>query len=145
MAHASDTVLLVLVPELTSISDSYGLFKQLRKTDSALDCRLVVNRAETASEAEFIHNKLCAVTERFLGSMPVYLGHVVEDRQVRESVAGQTAVTRVAPESQVAQELTSLAQALARIHGISTEAVSGRLTNTQNEINKTTALADIRE
>jgi flagellar biosynthesis protein FlhG len=145
MAHASDSVALVLVPELTSISDSYGLFKQLKGTDADLDCRLIVNRAESASEAEFIHTKLCALTERFLGSMPLYLGHVAENPHVRESVAGQTAISTVAAESQVTQELTSLARHLAEIFGISVTAISSAQSNIPKEINKTTALADIRE
>ncbi|UCG61019.1 MAG: AAA family ATPase [Candidatus Zixiibacteriota bacterium] len=145
MAHASDIVLLLLVPELTSISDAFGLFKHLKHTDSGIDCRLVVNRAESAEEADYIRTKFQAITRRFIGSSPVYLGDVAEAAEIRKGVASQTAVAQIAPEAHVTQTLKTLAGRLLEACGRSTAAQTNEQLDVENEINKTTALADIRE
>jgi len=51
IAHGSEINLLVVVPELTSISDCYGLFKHIRQARADIACRLVINRAADAEEA----------------------------------------------------------------------------------------------
>ncbi|UCE23374.1 MAG: AAA family ATPase [Candidatus Zixiibacteriota bacterium] len=145
ITHASDTALLVLIPELTSISDCYGLYKHLTSSDSAVDCRLLVNRAESADEAEYIRKKLWAVSERFLRRTPGYLGHISEDRALRESVASQTALARLSTESTAVQQVTFLARSLLRVFGWLSEQEHNYPRNTQKTINKTTAMADIRE
>jgi flagellar biosynthesis protein FlhG len=145
MAHASDQVILLVVPELTSISDGYGLYKHLIRTDSGLDCHLVVNRAESGDEAAYIHSKLCAVSERFLGNTPRYLGHILEDRCFRESVASQKTLTGLKTETTAIQQLTALARRLLKPQGGSVKASPAGHSNNQKIINKSTALADIRE
>ncbi len=145
ITHASDTALLVLIPELTSISDCYGLYKHLTSSDSDMDCRLLVNRAESADEAEYIRDKLCAMGERFLERTPGYLGYISEDRAFRESVASQTTLAGVSVEGQAVQQVTFLAGNLLRMFNWISEQDHNHPRNNQKTINKTTAMADIRE
>ncbi len=145
MAHASDISILMLVPELTSISDCYGLFKHLKAADSHIDCRLLVNRVETAEQAEYIHTKICAVSERFVDQIPAYLGCLAEDKRFRESVARQSTLSKCSPEANVVKELTLVARRLVRTLNPATHTNSDRPINSTNEINKTTALAELRE
>lgn len=145
ITHASDAALLVLIPELTSIADCYGLYKYLIGTDPSPDCRLLVNRAESADEAEYIHKKLCAVSERFLGQTPGYLGHIAEDPGFRKSVASQTTLANLTSETEAVQQLTFLSQRLLRILGWSPPIDRNSFGNDEKTINKTTAMADIRE
>jgi len=141
MAHGSDLCLLVVVPELTSISDAYGLCKYLRQSDASIDCRLLVNRAASAEEADYIHKKLGAVTERFLGEALRCQGFVLEDGLVRESVASQSTLAGLNSNSVVVQELNRIAQLL---DGELLPATSRDSRSPQIENNEKSAMADIR-
>lgn len=145
IAHASDISILLLVPELTSISDCYGLFKHLKTTDSHIDCRLLVNRVESAEQAEYIHTKICAVSDRFIDRIPAYLGCLREDQRVRDGVARQSALTEISPEADVVKELTTIARRLIGALYPLSETSGEMPLNSIRQINKTTALADIRE
>ncbi len=137
IAHASDINLLLLVPELTSISDCYGLFKHLKAADKSIDCRILLNRVQSQEEADHVYAKLCAVSERFIRSYPGYAGFIPEHSDVRRSLATQQPVANVNSQSPVVQALTTLAASLG--------ANSRRMQLfTPNTINKTTAPADIR-
>jgi flagellar biosynthesis protein FlhG len=113
LAAASDINLLVVVPELTSISDAYGLSKFLRARYRALDCRLLLNRCESDQEIEYLRVRFSAVVEQFQNWTPQFAGALPEDPAVRRSLAAQNALAEVAPESPVVQSLTLLAQNLA--------------------------------
>lgn len=139
MAYGSDEVLTVLVPELTSISDSYGLFKYLYDINPNIECRFLVNRAESSSEAEYIYSKLCAVAERFVESIPRYFGYLKENDDFRKAVASQQTVFKSSPNSTVLDELNTLAHKL-----IGGESHIEHF-NSFERINKTAATADIKE
>lgn len=142
-AHGSDLNVLVVVPELTSISDCYGLYKHLRKAQADIECRLLINRAHDADEAHYLHQKFGAVTERFLGQAPRCLGFVLEDPSIRRSVAAQSPLAAIAENSVAAQALTRIAQALVRELSPSAMLPSGSNSPTENNVN--TAAADIRK
>ncbi len=137
IAHASDLCLLVLVPELTSISDCYGLYKHLKAADRSIDCRVLVNRAQSQQEADHIYAKLCAVSERFLRSYPGYAGFLPEDGVVRRALAIQRPLAAIDSQSPVVQSLTALAASIGASQ-------ARRQLTTTNTINKTPAPADIR-
>jgi len=137
LAHASDINLLLLVPELTSISDCYGLFKHLKAADKAIDCRILVNRAQSQEEADHVYAKICAVSERFLRSYPGYAGFIPEHSDVRRALAGQHPLATVNAQSPVVQALNTLAASI----GANPRRMQ---LFTPNTINKTTAPADIR-
>ncbi len=113
LAHGSDVNLLVLVPELTSIADTYGLFKHLSKTRRQRDCRLVINRAQSEDEATYIESKFMAMTERFLGVAPTYLGFIPEDTAVRGAVASQMAISQKSPDAPASLALDRIAETIA--------------------------------
>ena len=142
IAQASDLNLLVVLPELTSISDAYGLFKHLYEANSILSAALLVNRCETSGDGEFIRQKFGAVAERFIGKSPEFLGHLSEDSAWRKAVASQTAVALAAPESIAAKELNVLCQNLRNISG---KAPQGSGDRSSKPTNYQPAQADIRE
>ena len=112
IALASDLNMLVLLPELTSISDAYGLFKHLDSKSKTVTAGMLVNRCESPEEAGYIHQKFGAVTERFIGKAPEFLGHLSEDASWRQAVANQSAIAATAPESIAVKELNELSQHL---------------------------------
>lgn len=141
MAHGSDINLLVLLPELTSIADAFGLCKHLLNANRSIDCRFVVNRVLSAEEADYIRQKFTAVTDRFLGQAPEYLGAIPEDLSVRTAIAAQVALAQAVPEAPATTALSQIVNELVgrlAVHGRST-----RLSSTMT-VNETTATADIR-
>jgi flagellar biosynthesis protein FlhG len=141
MAHASDLNILVLLPELTSIADAFGLCKHLVSINASLDCRFIVNRVLSAEEADYIRQKFSAVTDRFLGQAPEYLGAIPEDLSVRSAIAAQASLTQAVPESPAATALTNIVNEL--VGRLAVHGRSPRLSFAKT-INETTAAADIR-
>ncbi|MBD3401820.1 AAA family ATPase [candidate division GN15 bacterium] len=113
MAHASDVSLLVVLPELTSIADAYGLFKFLVQTNKSIDCRLLLNRCQSDDEADYIQRKFAALAERFLGQAPAVIGSLPETEQMRTALARQLPLAAVDEQSLVCQTLTRIARQLA--------------------------------
>ena len=139
LASMADSNLIVLVPELTSISDSFGLCKYLYRANQAIDLRMLINRVESDHEAEYIWTRFAAMTEQFLGRVPSLAGKLPEDEAVRKAVAAQRAIADLSPEASVVQAFTRL---VAVLTGLS--APIGSRISTQT-INSTPALAEIRE
>ena len=139
LASVSDLNLVVLIPELTSISDAYGLCKYLYRTYEEITCGLLINRTQSEEEVTYVRTKFAAVAQRFLGRSPEFLGKVDEDAAVRLSVARQQPIARVAPESVVSQALNGLARSIVKYR-------PGQSPDEFREaININPAAADIRE
>jgi flagellar biosynthesis protein FlhG len=138
-ASASDINLLVLAPELTSIADCYGLCKYLYQSNQAIDCRLLFNRIASDGEAEYVWTRFRAMAEQFLGQTPGLAGALPEDSSVRQSVAAQSPISVVAPDSPVLRAIENVISNLGWV-------VSSRAASAQTrEINIVTASADIRK
>ncbi len=142
MAAASDIDLLVVVPELTSIADACGLYKHLVSTDRSLDCRLLINRAESDDEADYLYRKFSALTERFYGRAPEYLGRILENDAVRRSVAAQQPISHVDEGETVTSDLDEIINHLERNRPVATPAGDDYR---EKAINIRPAMADIRE
>ncbi len=95
MSHASDLAILVLVPELTSIADAFGLYKYLLAVNRRIECRLLVNRVQEEAEFEYIRDKFTVLAERFLSQAPGCLGFLPEDGDFRKAVASQVAISQL--------------------------------------------------
>ncbi|MBU0983202.1 MAG: P-loop NTPase [candidate division Zixibacteria bacterium] len=137
LAHASDLNVLVLIPELTSIADCYGLVKYLYNANANIDCRLLVNRVLSDDEAEYVQTKFAATAERFLRRVPGFLGHVPEDIDVRRSVGSQRPVIDINSQALVVQALTRVMPA------VTGPAVDTAPVNRIETINNEPATADI--
>ncbi len=138
LANASDLNLLLLVPELTSIADCYGLFKYLKTANSAVKCALLLNRVRNEEESEYVRTKFSAVAERFLGEVPSSLGALSEDDSVRQSIAGQRPVSTVDPDCQIVRDLSAAARMLADRY------LRSNTTGYKQKININAAEADTR-
>ncbi|RKX29874.1 MAG: hypothetical protein DRP47_00620 [Candidatus Zixiibacteriota bacterium] len=142
MAQASDLNLITVVPELTSISDGYGLYKHLVESGNAKHCQLLINRTIAAEEAENVRNKIGAITDRFLGRPLDCIGSVPEDRVVRNAVASQIAIAKYDSNSKATRALSTVAQTIVReLFKDRIETVSGN----EKSVNIEPAVADTRE
>lgn len=97
---AADEVLLVATPEPTSITDAYALIKMVSNRDKEKMIRVIVNRAESAGEANDILNKFCIVSDKFLGLKLHPLGFILHDEVVMKAVKLQQPFALSFPKSQ---------------------------------------------
>lgn len=141
MACESDLNLLIVVPELTSIADSYGLYKHLIETKPQVACSLLINRTISAEEADYIHRKFAALAERFLNRIPHCLGHLLEDEIVKESISSQRLIASMSADSAAAQSLTKISRSLVQEFFLAAE--KDQVTS-EKRINVNQAVADIR-
>ena len=142
MAFASDLNILVVIPELTSLADGYGLFKHLIQTGSRINCSLVINRAESSDEADYVRRKFAALSDRFLNRVAPCLGYLPEDPAVKESVSSQRLIADVRGDSEALQSLTRIGRSLVQEFFSLTE---GSQVTDKIRINENKAVADIRE
>lgn len=139
MSSHSDDVYLIALPELTSISDVYGLYKRLHQAKTEARCHLIVNRTNSSGstsasgstgatgstsvrnetvatrlkeEGEYIRDKFGALAERFIGSVPAWAGSIPEDDAVRQSVARQKTIAEIGGQSAALKALGALARAI---------------------------------
>ena len=141
LAHASDLNVLVVIPELTSISDAYGLFKHVVAAKRRVECMLLINRTQAKEEAEYIRTRMSELTSAFLNESIGYLGSVSEDASIRQAVASQLPLAQMSPNSVACKQLGSIAQTLSQEQSATVSTSRGSL---QLTINETSAKADIR-
>lgn len=109
---AAEEVIVVVVPEPTSLTDSYGLIKVLAKYNLHREVSLVVNRARNGTEAIQTAKKIDQVADRFLDLKVNYLGFIPEDQAVNESVRRQEPFSVYAKQSGPARSVLNIARAL---------------------------------
>lgn len=136
MAHASDLVLIVAIPELTSLSDAYGLYKHLNSLGATVECGLLVNRVQSDDEALFIADKFAALTGRFLNRPVSVVGAIPEEEIIRKSIAAQRSIFAINDKALASQAVSRLA----------TDLCQGLSVNDRdlNSIKKDSATADTR-
>jgi len=151
IAGASDLCLFVVVPELTSIADGYGLYKFLHIQSPKLECQLLINRAKSAADAEYLAERFAAMAEQFLGSGPRLFGWIGEHSVVPTSVAQQTPISQIDHKSTVCQQVRGLADKLVetcrqlRLEGAGLrEVFVGDPISPTSTINNNAATADIK-
>ena len=150
IARHSDISLLIVVPELTSIADGYGLFKYLIEQNRTADCRLLVNRAKSAADADYLAERFIEMTAKFLQVSPLLAGWIQEDSQVSESIQVQRPLAALSHQSVVVEQLSRLSQVL-RDEIVNRQSSRrsdsddrGGSVTLQTTINNTPATADIK-
>jgi flagellar biosynthesis protein FlhG len=121
--------IVVITPEPTSLTDSYALMKVLSTTHGISDFTLLVNQADSETEAKRTYARLSAVCRRFLGFTPEYLGGIRMDKAVPEAVRRQRPFLRFDPKSPAARDCMQAASALHNLRAslLSADAVAAPL------------------
>lgn len=86
---ASDQVMVITTPEPTSITDSYGMIKTIFQQSPEIQVQLVVNLAQSPSQAESVWERLNMVARNFLQKDLAYGGYILQDSRVGQSVSKQ--------------------------------------------------------
>lgn len=141
IAQNSDATLLLVNPELTTISDSYGLFKWLIQAERKLNMFMLLNRVSGAAEATDIAERFGILTSRFLNLKLQVISFVQEDRHMREAVARQRAVVELTPESVISNQFHTLISRLKK-KMFTNETPAREMGNVQTIMNPTIESAD---
>jgi flagellar biosynthesis protein FlhG len=107
---AAQEILVVVTPEPTSITDVYALIKLLATRYSEHHFKVLVNMARDSEDALEVFRKLANVAGRFLDISLDYLGCVVRDERLIDSVKKQKAVYELYPDSDASNCFTTLAK-----------------------------------
>jgi flagellar biosynthesis protein FlhG len=124
---AADQVLVVAVPEPTSIADAYAMVKVASGMRPDLRVGLVVNRARSSREAYDIHAKFGQIVSRFLNMSVENRGHVLEDGAVEQAVRTQCPFVIGAPRSPAARCVADVARAFVGVAPLQTPGLFRRL------------------
>jgi len=108
---ASDEVFVVLTPEPTSITDAYALIKMVVNRDSNTKLRLVINRAQNASEGRETAEKIRLVAERFLGLQIETFCVLPDDLTVTRAVRQQSPFYLAHPNCEASKSLRAVVYA----------------------------------
>ncbi len=110
---SADRMILVAVPEPTSIADAYAMVKVCQAQREDLDVSLLVNRARSPREAFELHQNFNNIVNRFLGTSVSKAGHVLEDSSVEQAARNQSPVILSHPDSVAARCISDLTELLA--------------------------------
>ncbi|PKN10751.1 MAG: flagellar synthesis regulator FleN [Deltaproteobacteria bacterium HGW-Deltaproteobacteria-7] len=107
---AAKEIIVVTTPEPTAMTDAYALIKVLYQRHAKRRFRMIVNMVHNAAEAKEIYTRLSNATDHFLNLTIEYLGHIVLDDKVRESVRKQTLVAELYPQCPAARCLAKISE-----------------------------------
>jgi flagellar biosynthesis protein FlhG len=117
---AADLTLVLATPEPTSIADAYALIKCLRsglrlnrRPRLEAPLALVVSQARTEQEAMSVHQRIDAVSRRFLKCPVPLAGWISEDIAVGDAVRRRVPLLLSTPAAAASQDMRRLAMHLA--------------------------------
>ncbi len=89
---ASESAVVVLTPDPTSLTDAYALIKVLSRQRDMRRFMVVVNQAAEL-DAQITFRRLLSVADRYLDVHLEYMGHVPESGNVRRAIQSQRLMT----------------------------------------------------
>jgi len=89
---ASESAMVVLTPDPTSLTDAYALIKVLSRQRNMRRFMVVVNQAE-AFDAQVAFKRLLSVADRYLDVHLDYVGNLQHSPDVRHAVQSQKLLT----------------------------------------------------
>jgi flagellar biosynthesis protein FlhG len=107
---AANDVVLVTTPEPTALSDAYALIKAIGVRDDQKKINMIINKAESAIEAQTVMQKLNEVAKKFLKLKLNFLGYLSNDPIVSKAVKQQIPFTIAFPESTISKNMIELSK-----------------------------------
>lgn len=93
---ASESALIILTPDPTSLTDAYALIKVLSRQRDMRRFMVAVNQADEI-DAQITFRRLMSVTDRYLDVHLDYMGYLPRSRDVRQAVQAQRLLIRGEP------------------------------------------------
>lgn len=112
---ASDEVIVVTTPEPTAITDAYGTIKAIAANDPDKTVKLLVNRAQTVTEAKKVAQRVINIAGQFLNIKVDNLGFIFDDLYVGKSIRNQKPFIVSYPKSKASTCIEIIADRVANI------------------------------
>ncbi|OOM79926.1 MinD/ParA family protein [Clostridium sp. BL-8] len=109
---ASEELIIVTTPEPTSLTDGYSLIKATDHYKLKDKAKIVVNKAFTKEEGEETFKKFDRAVSRFLEINIEYLGSILEDKKLVQSVRQQKPFVVLYPNCEASRDIDSIAMKL---------------------------------
>lgn len=119
---ASEELIIITTPEPTSLTDGYSLIKATDHYKLKAKAKIVVNKAFTQQEGEETYRKFERAVSRFLKINIEYLGCILEDKKLVQSVRQQKPFVVLFPDCDASNDIENIAM---KILGQEIEASSG--------------------
>lgn len=107
-ASASDLVVLITTPELTSMTDAYAFLKAFYRCRPDGEVHLLVNRARTDGAADHAASRILEVSRRFLQRSPAWVSSLPEDPSAFSCAQRRRPVVSEQPDSSLGRGLMEL-------------------------------------
>jgi flagellar biosynthesis protein FlhG len=104
--------LIIVTDDPTSITDAYATIKFLATLHPELDIQIVVNLAESKSQADKTFGAVHRACEHFLQFTPRMAGYIVRDKHVPQAIRAQAPLLARFPQSEAATQVQAIAEAL---------------------------------
>lgn len=109
---AAEEIIVVTIPEPTSIADAYGVIKIISKENPNAKIYIAVNMVKSDQEGEQVVERLRMVAEKFLQMPLESLGYIHYDSNVPKAVKQQQPFSLTHPQSKASQSIMKMAQQL---------------------------------
>jgi len=126
-----EDLVIVTTPEPTSLTDAYSLLKAVKHFKIKDSAKVIINRSLDNNEANRTFDKFNNAVIKFLNMKLEYLGKIGEDKKLAYAVRAQQPVIVSYPNSQAAQDISSIARKIEgtkeRSSGIGVEGLFKRI------------------
>ncbi|MBD3184891.1 P-loop NTPase [Candidatus Poribacteria bacterium] len=109
-------IMVITTPEPTAITDAYAMIKVFsmlngiaKNPQSATDIGLIVNMTNSANQAEEVAERIIMATRQFLSVKVNFMGYILKDSLVSDSVYSQQPLIFKYPESNAARCMNNIA------------------------------------
>lgn len=122
---ASEELIVITTPEPTSLTDAYSLIKVTDHFKLKTKVKIVVNKAFSKEEGEETFSKMFRAVSRFLKIEVEYLGYILDDRKLVQSVRAQKPFILLYPNCDAAKNMENIANKISGDSVNSSESVKG--------------------
>jgi flagellar biosynthesis protein FlhG len=109
---ASEELIIITTPEPTSLTDGYSLIKATDHYKLKTKAKIVVNKAFTKEEGEETFRKFDRAVSKFLKINIEYLGCILEDKKLVQSVRQQKPFVVLYPNCNASSDIENIAMKL---------------------------------
>ena len=109
---ASEELIIITTPEPTSLTDAYSLIKATDYFKLKSKAKVIVNKAFTTEEGIETYNKFNRAVSKFLKIKVEYLGCIIDDKKLVQSVRQQKPFVLLYPNCEASKCIESIAMKL---------------------------------
>lgn len=119
---ASEDLIIIITPEPTSLTDGYSLIKATDHYKLKTSAKIIVNKAYTKEDGEETYNKFNRAVSKFLKIEIEYLGSILDDKKLVQSVRQQKPFVVLYPNCDASKDIENIAM---KLLGQEIQAVNG--------------------